>query len=99
MRYIYAALLLHASGSDVTEDSVTKVVAAAGGGVDEVQVKALVAALSEVDINDAIKTAPSVTATPVAAVAEPEKETAAIVEEKEEDKEEEAIAGLGALFQ
>lgn len=63
------------------------------------QVKALVAALSEVDIDDAIKTAPSITAAPVTAVAEPDKEAAAAVEEKEEEKEEEAIAGLGALFQ
>jgi large subunit ribosomal protein L12 len=99
MRYIYAALLLNASGSDITEETVTKVMAATGSGVDEVQVKALVAALSEVDIDDAIKTAPSITAAPVTAVTEPEKEPAAVVEEKEEEKEEEAIAGLGALFQ
>ena len=96
MKYIYAALLLHVSGSDITEENITKVVAATGSEVEEAQVKVLLAALSEVDIDKAIKTAPSTTAAPITAVTEPEKEAATAVEEKEE---EEAIAGLGALFQ
>ena len=100
MRYVYAALLLHASGTKIEEDTLTKVLAATGTDVDPARVKSLVASLSEVNIDDAIKMAPGlVTTTPTPSPeAEPKKETTPVKEEEEEKKEEEALAGLGALF-
>jgi len=53
VKYVYAALLLHSSAQPVTEENVKKVVIAAGGQAEEAQVKALVAALSEVNIDEA----------------------------------------------
>jgi len=96
MEYVYAALLLHSAGGKVTEDGVKKVLTAAGVKVEEPRVKALVAALSEVKIEDALKAAqtmPVAAAPAAAAPAEGKKE-----EKKEEKKSEEALAGLGALF-
>ena len=95
MKYVYAALLLHASGKEIDEEKIKKIIASTGDEVDEARVKALVASLSEVDINEAIKTAPGLVAAPVPEMKEPTPEK----EEEEEKKEdEEAIAGLGALF-
>jgi large subunit ribosomal protein L12 len=98
MKYVYAALLLHSSAQPVTEENVKKVITAAGSQAEESQVKALVAALSEVNIDEALKSA-SVMAAPVAAPApsEAKKEDKKPAEE-EKKKEEEALAGLGALF-
>ena len=96
MEYVYAALLLHSAGGKVTEDGVKKVLTAAGVKVEEPRVKALVAALSEIKIEDALKAAqtmPVAAAPAAAAPAEGKKE-----EKKEEKKSEEALAGLGALF-
>ena len=97
MEYVYAALLLHSAGGEVTEDNVKKVLTAAGVKAEEPRVKALVAALSEIKIDDALKAAQ---AAPVAAA--PAAATEAKKEEKkpEDDKKkgEEALAGLGALF-
>lgn len=100
MKYVYAALLLHSTAQPINEENVKKVVTAAGSQVDEVRVKALVAALSEVNIDEALKSAmamPPVGAMPAAAPAEPKKEEKKPAEE-EKKKEEEALAGLGALF-
>ena len=58
MEYVYAALLLHKLKQNITEDSVKNVVQAAGVAPDEVRVKALVAALGEVNIEEALKAAP-----------------------------------------
>ncbi len=100
MKYVYAALLLHSSAQPVTEENVKKVIAAAGGQVEEVQVKALVAALSEVNIDEALKSAKAmapVAAAPAAPPAEAKKKEEKPAED-EKKKEEEALAGLGALF-
>jgi large subunit ribosomal protein L12 len=101
MENIYAAMLLHKAGKTIDEDSVTNVLTAAGLTVDPIQVKALVASLSEVNIDEAIKAAPAMmAAAPVAAPAG----AAAPVEDKkkkaeeEKAKEEAALEGLGALF-
>src|SRR4030042_4296361 len=103
MENIYAAMLLHKAGKEINEASVTKVLEAAGITVDAIQVKALVASLSEVNIEEAIKAAPTMmAAAPVAAPAETK--SAAPVEDKkkkaeeEKAKEEAALEGLGALF-
>jgi len=101
MRYVYAALLLHASGQKIDEERLKNVLAATGGDVDPARVKALVASLSEVNIDEAIKMAPGVVAAPAAqapSAAPAQKKEEKKEEAKEEKKEEEALAGLGALF-
>ena len=107
MEYIYAALLLHKMGKPVNEENLTSVVKATGSSPDEVQIKALASALSEVNIDEAIKAAPTMmTAAPVAAAgAAPESKPAAAPPEdkkkkaeEEKAKEEAALEGLGALF-
>jgi len=97
MEYIYAALLLHKAGKEVNDANVKKVLEAAGVSTDEGRVKALLAALEGVNIDDAIKNAaPVVGAAPVAAAAAA---PAAKHEKKEEKKsDEDAAAGLGSLF-
>lgn len=99
MKYVYAALLLHSSAQPITEENVKKVIAAAGGQAEETQIKALVAALSEVNIDEALKSATMMpmAAAPAAAPAEGKKEEKKPAED-EKKKEEEALAGLGALF-
>ncbi len=100
MKYVYAALLLHSSAQPITEESVKKVVSAAGSEVQDVQVKALVAALSEVNIDEALKAATMmpVAAAPAAAAPADAKKDDKKAGEDEKKKEEEALAGLGALF-
>ncbi|MFP3984813.1 MAG: 50S ribosomal protein P1 [Candidatus Bathyarchaeia archaeon] len=104
MEYVYAALLLHNAGKPVSEENVTKLMNAAGINADPVKVKALVASLEEVNIDEAIKTAPTMmAAAPVAAAPAAETKPEAKKEEKKDEeeetkKEEEALEGLGALF-
>lgn len=104
MEYVYAALLLHKLKQDITEDNVTNVIKATGSAPDAVRIKALVAALGEVDIEAALKAAPMTVATPAAAspatgATSPETATKeAAEEEKSEKKEEEALEGLSSLF-
>ena len=98
--YVHAALLLHSAEQKINEKSLTKVLSAAGLKPDAVRVKALVASLDGVNIEEAIKTAAT---TPTVAVVSPSEEAkeAPKEEKKEEEetkKEEEAIQGLGALF-
>jgi large subunit ribosomal protein L12 len=107
MEYVYAALLLHKLKQNITEDSVKNVVKAAGVTPDDVRVKALVAALSEVQIDEALKAAPVAVA---AAVAAPTTAGGAgagasggggggeASPKEEEKKEEEALEGLSSLF-
>ncbi len=96
MKDVYAALLLHSSGQAINEANVSKVLTAAGASADSAKVKALVAALEGVNIEDAIKQAAvaPVAAAGAAAPAAAEKK----VEEEPEKKEEEAAAGLASLF-
>jgi len=101
MEYIYSAMLLHSAGQKITEEHVKKVLTAAGVKADEGRIKALVASLDGVNIDEAIKTA----AMPVAAA--PAAPAGGKTEEKKEEKkekkkeevsQEEAAAGLSALF-
>jgi large subunit ribosomal protein L12 len=107
MEYVYAALLLHKLKQNITEDSVKNVIQAAGVAPDDVRVKALVAALSEIQIDEALKAAPVAVAPTAAAPAG----TAAPATggtgtagggeaqaKEEEKKEEEALEGLSSLF-
>ncbi len=104
MEYIYAALLLHKAGKEVKEENVKAVLTAAGIAVDDARVKALVAALDGVNIEEAISkaaAAPVAVAAPAAAAGAPAAAAAPKAEEKKEDKKEEeesGMAGLGALF-
>jgi len=104
MEYVYAALLLHKAGEEITEEKIGTIVSAAGIDVDSVRAKALVAALDGVDIEEAIsKTAiaapAAATTTPTAAPVEAPAEAEEIKEEEEKEGEEESgMEGLGALF-
>lgn len=100
MEYIYAAMILHSADKDINEENVKSIIEAAGIDADDARIKALIAALEDVDIEEAMETtamaAAPVAAAPVEAAEEEEEE-----EEEEEDEEaaeEEAAAGLGALF-
>jgi large subunit ribosomal protein L12 len=103
MEYIYAALLLHSAKKEIKEADIKAVLTAAGIAVDEARVKALVAALEGVNIEEAISKAAMApaAAAPVAAAAPAAAAPAADEKAKEEEKKEEeesGMAGLGALF-
>jgi large subunit ribosomal protein L12 len=105
MENIYAAMLLHKAGKEINEQNLTQVLASAGINVDAVQIKALVASLAEVKIDEAIKSAPTMMAAPAAtptatptAEAKPKEEDKKKKEADEKQKEEAALEGLGALF-
>ncbi len=97
MEYVYAALLLHKLEKEVNEANISSVVKASGTEVNEAQVKALVAALADVNIDDAVKAAPVADAAAAAPAAGGE----AKKEEKPKDDgktEEAAMEGLSSLF-
>jgi large subunit ribosomal protein L12 len=103
MEYVYAALMLHKLQKEVTEENVTSVVKATGAEVNEAQVKALVASLADVNIEEAIKAAPvAVAAAPAAAADAPAKggdeKKEAKAEPPSEKQEEQAMEGLASLF-
>jgi large subunit ribosomal protein L12 len=102
MEYVYAALLLHRLKQDVTEDNVKNVIKATGASPDEVKVKALVAALSDVNIDEALKAAPVAVSAPAPTPSAPAPAPASAAEspaaKEEEKKEEEALEGLSSLF-
>ncbi len=114
MEYIYAALLLHNSGKEVTEDGITVVMDAAGIKADKGRIKALISALSDVNIDEAMVQAqpayapapvapPAQVPMPAAAPEAPKAEKAGKEEEKkkkeEEGKAEETgMEGLSSLF-
>jgi large subunit ribosomal protein L12 len=106
MEYVHAAILLHKAGKPVNEENITQVLTAAGINADPVRVKALVASLAEVNIDEALKSATTfapvaaapATAPAPAAEAKPSAEDKKKKEEEEKKKEEAAIEGLGALF-
>lgn len=109
MEYVYSALLLHKAGKKMTAKAMDGILTAAGVDPDKNRIKALLAALKDVDIDEALKGAamPMAVAAPAAgaaAAAEPaakgkKKGKKGKKEEKEEEeKEEEFTAGLGSLF-
>jgi large subunit ribosomal protein L12 len=104
MEYVYSAMLLHAAGKEINEQGIAKVLEAAGVTPDDARVKALTASLEGVNIDEAMATPAA-----VAAVAAPPAsgEPSAKEEKKGEKKkdkkepeasEDDAAAGLGALF-
>jgi len=105
MEYVYAAMLLYKAGKEINEENLTQVLTAAGINADTTRIKALVASLADVNIEEAIKSAPTMMVAPAtapataapAAEAKP-KEEKKKKEEEEKAKEEAALEGLGALF-
>jgi len=97
MEYVYAALLLHKLQKEVNEANVSSVVKASGATVNDAQVKALVAALADVNIEEAIKAAPVAVAAaaPAAAASESKKEEKHVDTSKSEEA---AMEGLSSLF-
>ena len=95
MEYVFAALLLHKLKKEVNEANISSVVKASGTDVNEAQVKSLVAALADVNIDDAVKAAPVAVVAADAAGGEAKKEKAP----KDSGKTEEAaMEGLSSLF-
>ncbi len=93
-------MILHSAEKDINEENVKSIIEAAGIEADDARIKALIAALEDVDIDEAMETTAMAAAAPVAAAPAAEE----VVEEDEEEEEEEeaseeaAAAGLGALF-
>ncbi len=108
MEYVYAAMLLHKADKDITEDNVSDVLDASGIDVDENQVKALIAALEDVDIEDAIESAVISAGSGGAAPAPSSDDSGSDDEDQAEDEaeddeeddvdDEEAAEGLDNLF-
>ena len=102
MEYIYAAMILHSADKDINEENVKSIVEAAGIDADDARIKALIAALEDVDIEEDMETTAMAAADPAAAAAPAAEAVEEEVEEEEEEDEEaaeeEAAAGLGALF-
>jgi len=102
MNYVYAGLLLHSAKKEINEENLKKVVSATGEHADDAKVKALVAALEGVNIDEVITKA----AMPVA-VAAPVSGSGGGAEAKKDEgpseaeqaaKAEEAAGGLASLF-
>ena len=99
MEYVYAALLLHKLQKEVNEANISSVVKASGAEVNDAQVKALVAALADINIEDAVKAAPVAVAAAAPAAAEAAGEAKKEEKPKDDGKTEEAaMEGLSSLF-
>ena len=103
MELVYAALTLDEAGKEVNEENLQEIVDAAGLDVEDSEVSALVAALEDVDIEEAMETAVAGGAAAPAGGSSDDsadEEEAEEEEEEEEDEadEEEAAEGLGNMF-
>ncbi|HIG02832.1 MAG TPA: 50S ribosomal protein P1 [Candidatus Poseidoniales archaeon] len=98
MEYVYAAMLLHSSENEISEDAVTAVLKAAGVSSDAARVKALVASLDGVNIADAMTQAVAAPAAAAPVAAAGGAAPAEAVVEEEEEEEEASFGGLGDLF-
>lgn len=94
MEYVYSAMLLHSAKQTINEENVKKVLQSAGVQPDDAKIKALVASMEGVNIEEAIQQAAVAVAAPAAGEAKKEEKD----EEEEGKKSEEAAAGLSALF-
>lgn len=98
MQYIYAALLLHKAGKEITEENLKKVIESTGTTADESRIKTVVASLKGVDIEKALQEAAAMPVAAPGAGGAAGAAPAAKAEEKKEEKAEEAAEGLAALF-
>lgn len=94
MEYIYAALLLHKLGKEVSEENLKKVVSATGEVADTNKIKVLVASLSGVNIDEQLKNASIVASAPASS----NSAEAPAEETKKEEPKAEAAEGLASLF-
>ncbi len=97
MELVYASLILHNIKQPINEENIKKIMQAAGAKPDEAKIKALVAALEGVNIDEAMKQAVITPAAPSASAA-PAAEAKKEDEKKDEQAQEQAVAGLGSLF-
>jgi large subunit ribosomal protein L12 len=99
MELIYSALLLHTAKQSIDESNLSKVLSAAGVTPDAAKLKALLAALETVNIDEAISKAsmPVASAAPAEA-SEEKKEDKKSDEEDAAKKSEQAVEGLAGLF-
>jgi large subunit ribosomal protein L12 len=95
MEYIYSALLLHSAKLPITEENITKILQSIGITPDQAKVKAVVASLQNVNIDEVLEKASISVAAPAKAE---EKKEAEKEEEEAEKRAETAAAGLSALF-
>ena len=113
MEYVYAALILNETGEEINEDNLTGVLEAAGVDVEESRVKALVAALEDVDIDEAVSEAAAAPAAAAGAAGgaaaadeaagddedEEVEETSDVPDTTDDDEDDDAGGeGLGELF-
>ncbi|MBT4135796.1 50S ribosomal protein P1 [archaeon] len=96
MEYVYAALLLHKLGKEVSEENLMSVLKATGADIDDSKVKSLIASLKDVDIDAELANA--VVASASAAPAGESAEAKPAAEEPKEEKKEAAAEGLSSLF-
>ena len=99
MQYIHVALALHSAGKDVSVDNIKKMLGAVGAKTDESQIKALIAVLEDVDIDEAVKSAP-VMAAPAATKSDTGSSAPAATKAEPKEPEEPAgeDLGLDSLF-
>ena len=113
MEYVYAALILNETGEEINETNLTDVLDAAGVDVEESRVKALVAALEDVDIDEAVDEAAAVPAGGAAAggaaagaaaddggddAEEADEDLPDTTDDDDDDDDEASGEGLGELF-
>lgn len=99
MEYVYAALMLHKIKKEINEANITNIVKASGSEVNDAKVKALVASLAGVNIEEAIKAAPiAVAAAPAASAGGEAKKDKKEAEAPSAKSEEQAMEGLSSLF-
>lgn len=102
MELVYAALTLSEADKEINEENLQDIVDAAGLDVEDSEIAALVAALEDVDIQEAMETAVAGGAAPAPSgddsAEEAEDEEEAEEEEEDEAGEEEAAEGLGSMF-
>ena len=94
MEYVYASLLLHAAKKEINEENLKKILESAGVTPDDAKLKALVASLDGVNIDEAISKTVATSAAPVGAKEEKKEEQ----DEQPEKRAEEAAEGLAGLF-
>lgn len=92
MKYLHAVLILHRSGKAITEKNLIEIFESVGLKADLSRIKVLIDALTNVDIDEVLKSRPIMKA-PVKVEPKPVKKK----KEKKEEKERE-VHGLGKLF-
>ena len=95
---VYGALLLHKAGKEINEGNLKRILEAAGAKVDDMKLKALVASLDDINIEDAIKQAAVAPVSASAPVGSGEKKSSEEKPREEKKDAEEAAAGLSSLF-